>query len=367
MKKASFWKVFLSLVGSIIPLIFVVTVLADSGRPGTGSISATFNTSTGLLSVSGTYVGAPTGGNKSVGLGLFINGATPSSPGSGSLDGINTNTMHILGTSSSGSWSDDHTLSLESTPSQICAVIYDVDSNKIGQSNGKNDIPAGSNRNTDNSYENNGSYGFMVKDGKLDLNKDGNVNNDDDGSLLGVTIINGEVDINASGSISNSDDGTYNGFTVIDGKIDINVSGSVNNSDDGFFANDPATCTAPAITSNPPQCDEGYHFDEEEEGCVPNENGTPVPTPRTDVCDNIDGIQTSVPDGKHLDASGLNCVEFQFGGPPPPPPATGGQVLGATTLGATGAAEENIFFALFTLGSILAGVGVRKFTSSKVR
>jgi hypothetical protein len=42
-------------------------------------------------------------------------------------------------------------------------------------------------------------------------------------------------------------------------------------------------------------------------------------------------------------------------------------VLGASTLGATGAAEENIFYALFALGSLLSGVGVRKFASSKVR
>lgn len=105
---------------------------------------------------------------------------------------------------------------------------------------------------------------------------------------------------------------------------------------------------------------------------TPTEEASPTPTPTStpeetvDVCANIDGIQTSVPDGKHLDASGLNCVEFQFGGPPPPPPAEPtGQVLGATTLGVTGAAEENIFLALFALGSILSGVGVRKLTASK--
>jgi len=88
----------------------------------------------------------------------------------------------------------------------------------------------------------------------------------------------------------------------------------------------------------------------------------PCATPTTDVCANIDGDQSGVPDGLHLDASGQNCVAFQFGGAPPPPAGAvlAGQVLGATTLGATGGVEENIFLALFALGSILVGTGVRK-------
>lgn len=45
----------------------------------------------------------------------------------------------------------------------------------------------------------------------------------------------------------------------------------------------------------------------------------------------------------------------------------GGQVLGASTLGATGAAEENLFYSFFILGSLLGIVGVRKFASSKVK
>ena len=117
-----------------------------------------------------------------------------------------------------------------------------------------------------------------------------------------------------------------------------------------------------------PPCSECDEFDEEPTPTpIPSEEPTPeVGSQDGDVCANIDGIQTSVPGDLHLDASGRNCVAFELGGAPPPPPATG-QVLGATTLGATGAAEENIFFALFALGSILSGVGVRKVTSSKVR
>lgn len=54
---------------------------------------------------------------------------------------------------------------------------------------------------------------------------------------------------------------------------------------------------------------------------------------------------------------------FQFGGPPPPSEA--GQVLGATILGKTGKVEENIFLVLFTLGTVLAGTGVRKLAAPR--
>jgi len=99
---------------------------------------------------------------------------------------------------------------------------------------------------------------------------------------------------------------------------------------------------------------------------TPTEEASPTPTPEVlgDVCDNIDGIQTSVPDGLHLDASGRNCVAFELGGAPTPPPVTG-QVLGATALGKTGKAEENIFLAFFTLGSILTAAGVRRLAAPK--
>jgi len=45
----------------------------------------------------------------------------------------------------------------------------------------------------------------------------------------------------------------------------------------------------------------------------------------------------------------------------------GGQVLGASTMAGTGAAEESIFYGIFTLGSMLSGFGIRKFFSSKIK
>lgn len=100
------------------------------------------------------------------------------------------------------------------------------------------------------------------------------------------------------------------------------------------------------------------------------EEPTPTPSPvlgtsTTDVCANIDGDQTSVPDGLHLDASGLNCVAFSVPGPGGPgdggavlgASTTGGQVLGASTLGEAGTASQKLIF-LLSLGMFLLGSGI---------
>lgn len=95
---------------------------------------------------------------------------------------------------------------------------------------------------------------------------------------------------------------------------------------------------------------------------TPNPEVTPTPTPVSngDICANIDGVQTTVPADHHLDASGLNCVQFQLGGPPAPSDSgTGGQVLGASTLGATGG--EDFLAMIFAIGSFTSGLGVRKY------
>lgn len=135
-------------------LIAAPAALADAGNPA--SIVATYNSTTGLLSASGTYSSAPTGGSKRVGFALFIDGANPVTPGVGSLDGVDTNTMHVLPTptTASGAWSDNsHTL--VTAPATVCVVIYDVHTDKIGDDGNHSDIPAGSDRNEDNSYERN--------------------------------------------------------------------------------------------------------------------------------------------------------------------------------------------------------------------
>lgn len=91
---------------------------------------------------------------------------------------------------------------------------------------------------------------------------------------------------------------------------------------------------------------------------------TPIATetPNGDVCANIDGIQTSVPEGKHLDASGKNCVEFGVPGVPQTTDSSigGGQVLGTSTMAATGAVSDALFNSIFTLGSLLTSFGIMK-------
>lgn len=110
---------------------------------------------------------------------------------------------------------------------------------------------------------------------------------------------------------------------------------------------------------------------------------TPSPTPgvlgdTTDICANIDGIQTTVPADHHLDASGLNCVQFAQSGPPSNSGTSGGQVLGtsttsatgtgqvlgASTLGATGT-EQQLMLMLYIVGGITISSGVGMLSFSK--
>ena len=98
----------------------------------------------------------------------------------------------------------------------------------------------------------------------------------------------------------------------------------------------------------------------------PSESPLPTATPG-DVCTNIDGFQSSIPDGYYVNTDSTVCLQFQYGGPQVPSSGTGGQVLGTTsevlgasTLAATGTFESQIFSALFALGASLIGVGIRK-------
>jgi hypothetical protein len=114
------------------------------------------------------------------------------------------------------------------------------------------------------------------------------------------------------------------------------------------------------------------------EGDCNEPTSTPVATstPSNDVCENIDGVQTSIPDGKHLDASGKNCVEFGVPGVPQSTDsgigggevlgASTGQVLGTSTMAATGSVSDALFNSIFTLGSLLTSFGIMKNGKKKV-
>jgi hypothetical protein len=88
-----------------------------------------------------------------------------------------------------------------------------------------------------------------------------------------------------------------------------------------------------------------------------------------DICANIEGVQTSVPEGQHLDASGLNCVNFSQAGPPSQSggsttattTTSTGQVLGATTLASTGSFNSNVGLVIMMVGSVITIISLYVF------
>lgn len=88
-----------------------------------------------------------------------------------------------------------------------------------------------------------------------------------------------------------------------------------------------------------------------------------------DICANIEGVQTSVPEGQHLDASGLNCINFSQAGPPSQSGGSTttttttntGQVLGATTLASTGSFNSNVGLVIMMVGSAITIISLYVF------
>ena len=93
-----------------------------------------------------------------------------------------------------------------------------------------------------------------------------------------------------------------------------------------------------------------------------------------DVCPNVDGIQTAIPDGWYqLDPPSRECRQFQYGGPEsshkdnPGSPGEvlgygtggGGDILGASTMAATGGFKENAYLATIIVGILLAAAGIK--------
>lgn len=88
-----------------------------------------------------------------------------------------------------------------------------------------------------------------------------------------------------------------------------------------------------------------------EASCTTPEILTSTPTPF--VTPNCTG-------DSHLDASGKNCVSFQLGGPSQSSGTSGGQVLGASTMAATGSFAETFYQAIMGLGGIFTVKGLKK-------
>lgn len=118
-------------------------------------------------------------------------------------------------------------------------------------------------------------------------------------------------------------------------------------------------------------CNSGFHQVQGEEDsftCAADPSTPPV----VDLCTNIDGIQTSVPDGMHINATGHECVNYELGGPPQSQggpstqvlgasTSTGGQVLGASTMAKTGGFEEAAYQAIMVAGATLSAFGLKNF------
>jgi len=96
----------------------------------------------------------------------------------------------------------------------------------------------------------------------------------------------------------------------------------------------------------------------------PTATPTSEPTTNPDVCLNLDGVQTGVPDGLHLGADGTSCVAFSQAGVQDPTggqPQVQGQVLGASTMAKTGTFAENLYLAIMTLGGLFTFKGLKNF------
>lgn len=73
-----------------------------------------------------------------------------------------------------------------------------------------------------------------------------------------------------------------------------------------------------------------------------------------DLCTNLDGVQTSMPDGYHMSATPNKCVQYELGGPNTSNgTGGGGQVLGLATTGTT-----SRMLAFGAIGSLILALGL---------
>ena len=113
-----------------------------------------------------------------------------------------------------------------------------------------------------------------------------------------------------------------------------NVDGDQASVPEGLQLNNDGQCVP--IVPPPPQCsdtqdnDQDGKIDAQDPGCWTDPNNSETydandnsETDPVDVCSNIDGIQTEVPSGKHLEGEG-NCVDDQSASSPDVTPSTSG-------------------------------------------
>lgn len=80
----------------------------------------------------------------------------------------------------------------------------------------------------------------------------------------------------------------------------------------------PTDTATPVVTSTPTVTPTQVPCNECEPTATPTATATvlatPTATPNGDVCPNLDGVQLTIPNDYHLDAGGVNCVQFSVPG-----------------------------------------------------
>ncbi len=94
--------------------------------------------------------------------------------------------------------------------------------------------------------------------------------------------------------------------------------------------------------------------------CEPTPTPTPTPTVNPDVCANMDGIQSEVPQGMHLDPTGKDCLNWSESGAPESPSVSQGQVLGASTMAGTGSFDSVLYQVIMGIGATITSFGFKK-------
>lgn len=131
----------------------------------------------------------------------------------------------------------------------------------------------------------------------------------------------------------------------------------------------PSPTATPVATETPIATSTPESTSTPEATSTPQESSTPIATatPNGDVCLNLEGIQTSLPDTYHFDNDGVNCLQYELGGPPSDPGnpqvlgiGGGGDVLGASTMAGTGNFAENFYMAIMSLGGTFIAKGVKE-------
>jgi len=189
--------------------------------------------------------------------------------------GINVDdaTVTDLSGSNSGPWEVTFTLADETVPSLAFAVndIIVVVGSDPSSFNGTHIVT-----DVDDAA---GTISFMigtaVLNGGIDVDYDGDVDNDDTGSMGGIPVLQGSLDMDKNGTVDTNDDGEVFsvitdvngnrrvvGYKVIDGFVDIDGDGDVamDPDDVGVIGADPGIWVSGSVVANEDDLGDGFRI-----------------------------------------------------------------------------------------------------------